>query len=52
MYIADNKKLESRCIVPPTLKERMKKQKALEMQKRKDFSNFRCTDTENIFQIW
>jgi len=26
MYIADNKKLESACIVPPTLKELIKKQ--------------------------
>ena len=37
VYIADNKKLESMCTVPPTLKERMKKQKALEMQKKDRF---------------
>jgi hypothetical protein len=37
MYIADNKKLESMCIVPPTLKELMKKQQALEMQKKERF---------------
>ena len=35
MYIADNKKLESMCIVSPTLKELMKKQQALEMQKKR-----------------
>jgi hypothetical protein len=37
MYIADNKKLESMYIVPPTLKELMKKQQALEMQKKEKF---------------
>ncbi len=37
MYIADNKKLESMCTAPPTLKEHMKKQKALKMQKKKRF---------------
>ena len=37
MYLADDNKLESMCIVPPTLKERMKKQKALEMQKKDRF---------------
>jgi len=37
MYIADNNKLESMCIVPPTLKEFMKKQQALEMQKNEKF---------------
>jgi len=31
------------CIVPPTLKELMKKKQALEMQKKDDFVNFRCT---------
>ncbi len=37
MYIADNKKPESRFIVPPTLKELVKKQKALEMQQKERF---------------
>ena len=37
MYIADNKKLESMCIVPPTLKELMKEQQALEMRKKERF---------------
>jgi hypothetical protein len=37
MSIADNKKPDSMCIVPPTLKELMKKQKALEMQKKERF---------------
>jgi hypothetical protein len=37
MYIADNKKLESMCIVPPTLKELMKQQQALEMREKERF---------------
>jgi hypothetical protein len=37
MYIANNEKFESVCIVPPTLKELMKKQQALEMQKKERF---------------
>ncbi len=37
MYIADIKNLENGYIVPPTLKELMKKQKALEMQKKERF---------------
>ena len=37
VFIADDKKLESRCIVPLTLKELMKKQQALEMQKNERF---------------
>jgi hypothetical protein len=37
MYIADNKKFESVCIVPPTLKELMKEQQALEMRKKERF---------------
>jgi len=37
MPIADNKKLESVYIVPPTLKELMKKQQALKMQKKERF---------------
>ena len=52
MYIANNKKLESMYIVPPTLKELMKKQKALEMQKKNDFAKYRYTAAENIFLIW
>jgi hypothetical protein len=37
MYIADNKNCESLCIVPPTLKELIKEQQALEMRKRDRF---------------
>ena len=37
MPIAENKKIGSVCIVPPTLKEIMKKQQALEMQKKERF---------------
>ena len=37
MYIADNKKLESMCIIPPTLKELMKQQQALEMREKERF---------------
>jgi len=33
MYIAANKKFDSRCIAPPTLKELIKKQQAIEIQK-------------------
>lgn len=37
MYIANNKKFDNRRIVPPTLKELMEKQQALEMQKNERF---------------
>jgi hypothetical protein len=37
MYFADNEKLKRVCIVPPTSKELMKKQQALEMQKKERF---------------
>ncbi len=37
MYLANNKQFESVCIVPPTLKELMKKRQALEMQKKDRF---------------
>ena len=33
----DNKKLASMCLIPPTLRELMKKQQALEMQKNEKF---------------
>jgi hypothetical protein len=37
MYLADDNKLESMCIVPPTLKELMKKQQVLEMREKERF---------------
>jgi hypothetical protein len=37
MYIADNKKLENMCIIPPTLKELIKQQQVLEMRETERF---------------